>query len=335
MNFAYVTFLIKNDSYVPGALVFAFSLRLQNTKADLLCFVSSDISEEAIDSLKILYDKIIFTEQIVVDNKRKQTRQDVKQLFNRFNALLLEDPTVARKAYDKIIIADCDTLAIKKWDTLFEVTAPAGIINESKNHTMEYDQNVKFVIPKDYEKTTEWIWHKIYKDYPHGTPLPKHITDRVNEDNNNMGINAGLYLLKPSLTLYNSILDDLASETEQAKIHNYNWPEMQYITQKLSGTWHNIDLKYLAISGYPTLEHINGIHFVGLKPWSFKNKSLTNFARFNDFKLWYATYKKMLAQNPQLLNNPKLKNLLTKINTLQQNNKYVLTEVCDNVKHLV
>ncbi|MGD9900997.1 MAG: hypothetical protein AB7S44_00470 [Spirochaetales bacterium] len=320
MNFAYVTFLIKNDSYVPGALAFAYALKKQNTKYDLLCFVSKDISEDAVKSLKVLYDKVVFTEQIEVENKRKYSRQDVKLLFNRFNALLLEDDTVAGKKYDKIIIADCDVLPIKMWDTLFEITAPAGIINESKLHTMEYDENGRYIIPKNYEKTTEWKWHEIYKDYPHGTLLPKEITDRVNTDNENMGVNSGLYLLTPSVELYKSILDDLQNETEKKKIHNYNWPEMQYLTQKLSGSWHNIDIKYNSISGYPTLEHIYGIHFVGLKPWSFNNKSLKTFSRYPDFKLWHKTYNEMLNDYPQLLTNYKLKNLESKIFKLQQNN---------------
>jgi|AntRauTorcE11897_2_1112592.scaffolds.fasta_scaffold00001_235 glycogenin glucosyltransferase len=335
MNFAYVTFLIKNDSYVPGALVFAYSLKKQNTKMDLICFVSNDISKTAITSLKVIYDKVIFTDQIEVENKRKQQRQDVKLLFNRFNALLLENEDVAGKAYDKIIIADCDVLAIKKWDSLFEVNAPAGIINESKEHTMQYEQG-KYVIPDSYYQTTEWVWHDIYKNYPHGAKLPKTITDKVNKDNNNMGINAGLYLLKPSIKLYNSILSDLKDEHIKQKINNYNWPEMQYITQKLSGKWHNIDLKFASISGYPTLHHINGIHFVGLKPWSFKNKSLKTFARFDDFKLWYATYKNMLKDYPALAKNTKLNNLLNKINKLQQNKKYFFDKHdIENIKHLV
>ena len=335
MNFAVVTFLIKNDSYIPGALVLAYSLKQQNIRADLLCFVSSDISEMGIKSLEVIYDKVVFTEQIEVENKRKHSRQDVKQLFNRFNALLLEDPSVAGKKYDKILLADCDTIAIKDWDNLFLLDAPAGIINESKNHTMEYDENGKFAFPKELEENEEWIWHKIYKDYPHGSLLPKEITDRVNIDVNNMGVNSGVYLLKPSVDLYNSILEDLQKEEVKQRIQNYNWPEMQYITQKLSGTWHNVDLKYLSISGYPGLEHIKGIHYVGLKPWSFNNKSLLTFARYDDFKLWYAAYKKMLTTYPILLTNQKLKNLLTKINTLQQNEKYVLTNKPENIKHLI
>jgi glycogenin glucosyltransferase len=335
MNFAVVTFLIKNDSYIPGALALAYSLKLQHLHADLICFVTNDISTTGVQSLSVLYDKVVHTEQIMVKNNRIHSRQDANQLFNRFQALLLEDEQVAGKKYDKIILADCDTLAIKNWNELFKLPTPAGIINESKNHTMEYDQNGKYIIPKHYATTKKWVWHEVYKDYPHGTPLPKHITDRVNSDHNNMGINTGIVVLTPSLALYDSIQTDLQNPTTLEKIKQYNWPEMQYITQKLSGTWHNVDITYLSISGYPTLEHLNGIHYVGLKPWSFKNKSLPTFARYDDFKLWYAVYKKMCKNHPTLLQNPKLKNLLTKIEHLQQNPKYVLTNVFDNVKHLV
>ncbi len=315
--------------------MFAYSIQQQNTKADLLCFVSGDISKEAINSLKVVYDKIIFTDQIEVENKRKQTRQDVKQLFNRFNALLLEDSSVAGKKYDKIVIADCDVLTIKNWDSLFEVKTPAGVINESKLHTMEFKDG-RYTIPDSYYTTTEWIWHDIYREHPHGTLLPKEITDRVDTDNNNMGVNAAIYLLTPSIKLYNSILKDLKDEKIKEKILGYNWPEMQYLTKKLSGKWHNIDLKFATISGYPTLDHINGIHFVGLKPWSFKNKSLTTFARYDDFKLWYAVYKKMMRAHPALTRNDKLTNLLDRINDLTKDPKYQFTKSDnENLKELL
>lgn len=335
MRCAYVTFLIKNDSYIPGALIFAYSVRKQNTKHDLLCFVDSNISPEGIKSLEVLYDKIIYTDQIKVENKRKQTRQDVTLLFNRFNALLLEDPSVAGVKYDKILVADCDILAIRDYDTLFELETPAGVINESKQHTMQYE-NGAYVVPKRYYKSTEWIWHLIYKDMPHGSCIPKEITDRVLFNVENMGVNAGIYLLTPNVELYESIKEDLKDPNVQEQIKNYNWPEMQYFTAKMSGCWKNIDLKFASISGYPTLHHIKGIHYVGLKPWNFKNKSLNTFARYDDFKLWYAAFLKMLKEYPKLLENKKLKNVKTKIKLIRRNPKYVFDKFdIENVRHLV
>ena len=39
-RFAYVTFVMMNDSYVPGALLMAYGLRRQWTEADLVCLVT-------------------------------------------------------------------------------------------------------------------------------------------------------------------------------------------------------------------------------------------------------------------------------------------------------
>ena len=56
---AYVTFIIRNDSYLPGALVFAYALKKQNTKYDLICIVSDNITDKAKENLLVLYDEVI------------------------------------------------------------------------------------------------------------------------------------------------------------------------------------------------------------------------------------------------------------------------------------
>lgn len=334
MNFAYVTFLIKDDSYVPGALVFAYSLKKQNVKADLLCFVNNEISKNAIESLKIIYDKIIHIDKIMASARPNQSEKELSRLFSRCKALLLEDPRIAGKKYDKIVVSDSDVIAINKWDTLFDLTAPAGIINESKAHTMQYGHG-EFILTRRYYKTAEWMWHKIYKDFPHGTKLPKEMTDRVNSDNGNMGVNSAIYLLEPKIATYKDILKDLKNKEVKEKISNYNWPEIQYLTQKLSGNWHNIDLNFASISSN-SLKKINGIHFLGLKPWDFNNKSLTAFACYDDFKLWYEIYNHMIINYPKLLNNYKLRNLQTKIILLQRDKQYRFKKFkVSNISHLL
>lgn len=336
MNYAYTTFIIKNDSYVPGALVFAYTLKKYKTKNDLICFITDDISQEAVDSLKLLYDFVINTDQLIVENKRKQSRQDVKYLFNRFKSLLLYDDKYTGKSYEKIIIADCDLLPLSNWDDLFELNTPSGIINESKDNCMDYDEEGKFVIPNNYYKDGNWKWHKIYnKICPHGSLIPKNITDRVDKDNSNMGVISAIYLLSPSLEFYQSIIDDINDEEIKNKINNYNWPEMQYMTSKLSGTWHNIDLRYASIGGYPTLEYLKGIHFAGLKPWSFKNKSLKVFGRFDDFKLWFKVYVNMIESNKKLKQNKKLVKLYNNVKDLLNNNKYIYNKDYENTNILL
>ncbi len=296
---AFVTFIIRNDSYLPGALVFAFGLKLQKTKNDLICIVSNNISEKAIDELKEIYDDVLVIDEVYVPHERRQERQDRPFLFSRFNAFRLGKDGDLLKKYEKIIIADCDILPLMKYDELFDLPAPAGIINEKKEFCMEYSDG-KYIIPKSVDESGEWIWHKHYKDYPHGTKIPKEITDRIKEDKDNMGVNASLMLFNPSMDLYQSIMDDLAQIDVQKEISKYNWPEMQYITVKLSGKWTNVDLKYSSFNGYPKIDILYGIHYAGLKPWSIKNKSIKSYGKFEDYQLWFYTYIRMIDTYPNL-----------------------------------
>ena len=321
-KYAYVTFIIRNDSYLPGALVFGYALRLQKTEADLICIVSDNISEKAITSLRVVYDDVIIIDELYVPHDRRHERQDRPFLFSRFNAFRLGFEGDLNKGYEKIIIADCDILPLQKYDSLFSLNAPSGIINEKKEYCMEYDEQGRYTYPESLNEKETWIWHDTYKDVPHGTLLPKEITDRIIKDKSNMGINASLMLFNPSMELYNSILDDLENIDIQKEISSYNWPEMQYITLKLSGKWTNMDLKFSSFNGYPEIKYLNGIHFAGLKPWNIKNKSLKSFGRFDDYKLWYYSFLKMCDSNPVLLNNSKLNKLYIFIKDLVENEKY-------------
>ncbi len=307
-KYAYVTFIIRNDSFVPGALVFAYALRKQKTPYDIVALVSQEITEKAKRILNILYDDIITINELFIPHARRQERQDRPYLFTRFHAFRLGRDGDLGKGYDKIVLADADLLPLRDYDTLFDVTAPAGIINEKKEYCMTYE-NGNYIIPYTVDIDGTWIWHKIYKDFPHGSLINKEITDRITNDLNNMGVNASLYVLKPSMEMFYSILEDMNDENIREKVKHYHWPEMQYLTLKLSGSWHNLDLRYSSFNGYPKIDVLYGIHFAGLKPWSIKNKSVKSFAKFEDYKLWFYTFNKMMKEYPKLNESGKLRRI--------------------------
>lgn len=318
---AYVTFIIRNDSYLPGALVFAYALRLQKTMHDLICIVSENVTKKAIDMLRMVYDDVLVIDEVFVPHKRRHERQDRPFLFSRFNAFRLGTDGDLGKHYDKIVVADCDVLPLRDFDSLFFVDAPAGIINEKKEYCMEY-QNGVYLIPESVDENGTWNWHEVYADVSHGTLIPKHITDRVRDDKENMGVNASIYLFHPSMKMYNSIIDDVLNDEIVEEISTYNWPEMQYITNKLSGQWHNIDLRYSSFNGYPKVDVLYGIHFAGLKPWSIQNKSVKSFAKFEDYQLWNTTFIRMMRTYPELRQYGKLRRIEEFILELMNDQKY-------------
>jgi glycogenin glucosyltransferase len=330
---AYVTFIIRNDSYLPGALVFAYGLRKQNTIYDLICIVSENISQHAKEALLTLYDDVITIDEVYVPHERRQERQDRPFLFSRFNAFRLGEDGDLGKRYDKIIIADCDLLPLTHYDSLFNLDAPAGIINEKKAYCMSYVDG-QYIIPDSVYTDGTWVWHEVYSDIPHGTKIPKHITDRIKNDKENMGINASLMLFNPSMQLYTSVMDDLANPDVQKEISQYNWPEMQYITDKLSGKWTNMDLRYSSFNGYPIIDALFGIHYAGLKPWSIKNKSIKSYGKFEDYQLWFMVYSKMIDEYPSLYKG-KLKRIYDYIQSLLKNDKYQFKRTyIKQLKHL-
>ncbi|MCK5732294.1 MAG: hypothetical protein KAH13_04690 [Tenericutes bacterium] len=329
---AFVTFIIRNDSYLPGALVFAYALKLQKTKSNLVCIVSENISESAIESLELIYDKVLIIDEVYVPHERRQERQDRPFLFSRFNAFRLGPDGDLGEAYEKIIIADCDLLPLRNYDQLFELEAPAGIINEKKEYCLEYTDG-KYISPSSVDIDGRWVWHKVYEQYPHGTKIPKEITDRIKIDKENMGVNASLMLFKPTMGLYNSIMDDLAILDIQKEISTYNWPEMQYISDKLSGSWTNVDIRFSSFNGYPKIDVLYGTHFAGLKPWSIKNKSIKSYGRFEDYQLWFHTYRKMLDEYPELQKG-KLLRIYNFIMDLSKSKQHILNKInLDQIRH--
>ena len=119
MKYAYVTFLMRGDSYLPGAAVLAFALK-QQTNYQCICLVTEAISYKARKILSILFDEVITINEINFNSRIKCGRSDRDILLTRFEALRLQ--------FDKIILIDADVLPLAEYDSLFQLNTPAGIL---------------------------------------------------------------------------------------------------------------------------------------------------------------------------------------------------------------
>ena len=306
---AYVTFMMRNDSYLPGAMVLGHKLRKLNTPHDLVCLITKDITGQARYALNQVYDHVIQVDTIEIKHNRRQERQDRPYLFTRFQALRLGRDGDLGVGYDKIVVLDADVLPLYDYDALFDVDAPAGIINERKSNC----QSIKDGYDKDSLKE-KWIWHDIYSEScGHGQTIPKAYTDRVREDRDNMGVNACLWVLEPNMQEYDDLLKVARSDTMQDLVcDGFNWPEMQFATLYWSGKWHNVDIRYCSFNGYPSLAVLKGTHYAGLKPWSLnKLPSVIHYCKYDDFRLWFSEYVEMMTiRYPELKKCPRLMKLL-------------------------
>jgi alpha-N-acetylglucosamine transferase len=313
-RFAYVTLLMLNDSYLPGVLMLAYALRKQNTRADLVCMVTEEITHGARRALELLFDHVVEVEKIFVPYKRRQRRQYIPYVFTRASALRLGKDGDLGFRYDKLVALDADVLPLRHYDHLFLLDAPAGILNEHKSRFLDYDSDGRYVIPPSVERTGTWRWHDVYeKICPHGHRIPQEITDRVRQDPTNMGVNSALLVFEPSMDEFRSIKDDLGRPDVLRFVGDlFEWPDMQYLTMRWSGRWSNIDLRFCGFSGYPNLSVLCGTHYAGLKPWQFKKtQAMARYRRFEDFQFWFSEYTTMMTTAyPKLQENRRLSRLL-------------------------
>jgi len=289
---------MRGDGYLPGALVLAHALKIQSNH-DCICLVTEDVTHRARLALHCVYDKVIQINEIRFHSRVSNGRQDRNILMTRFEALRL-GPDGGLEEYDKIILLDADVLPLWGYDDLFSLPAPAGIIMERK------DECYSGAAIND----NCWSWHDLYEPLcPHGARIPKEITNRVRYDPSNMGVNAGLWVLDPSLQEYNAVFSFLQMPKVSELAGKFPWPEMQLATLLWSGRWTNIDIRYCSIRGYPKVDVLYGIHFAGLKPWQTRSRSATHYARFPDFTLWRQFYASLYWQTPLLREYPALQKL--------------------------
>ena len=307
---AFVTFLMFNDSYLPGCLTAAYGLREQQSPSRLACVVTRDISAEARNALEAVYDTVVEVEYIPIPTQtgpRRLTRTGSARVeegaLTRFASLRLGPDGDLGCSFEKVVVIDADVLPMRDFDTLWSLRAPAGVVNERREHMVEIDPDGRLVGRLASRKTSAWVWHEIYGSIcPHGAPIPQEITDRVAVDHENFGVNGSLLVIRPSMATYNDFMRWVSTpEISQLVRSHWRWIDQQASTLYWSGQWTSVDPGFAALYGYPSLELARGLHFAGIKPWSWRK---TGFARriekFPDYRLWGTSYLKMVESAPEL-----------------------------------
>ncbi|TVY81391.1 Glycogenin-1 [Lachnellula suecica] len=110
--------LLLNDTYLPGAMVLAHSLRDAGTTKKLAVLVTEDsVSTDAIAQLQNVYDYIIPTARIVNDSPANlflMNRGDLHSTFTKINLW-------KQLQFRRIVYVDADIVALRAPDELFDL----------------------------------------------------------------------------------------------------------------------------------------------------------------------------------------------------------------------
>jgi glycogenin glucosyltransferase len=113
-NEAYVTLLVT-DSYAPGALVVANSLRGFGTTREIAVMVTSNITEQTRDQLRLAFDRIID-----IDKKDSGQLDKLSLLGRPELGVTWSKLAVWQLDYDKVVFLDADVLPLRLVDELFD-----------------------------------------------------------------------------------------------------------------------------------------------------------------------------------------------------------------------
>lgn len=318
---AFVTFLMFNDSYLPGCLMAAYGLKRQGSRSDRVCLVTKDVSDRARSALQTLYHKVLpvaeipipgYQEAVSSDGPRTGSARVQSAALTRFASLRLGPDGDFGCSYERVVNIDADLLPLRDFEQIWQLPAPAGIINERREHMADIDDQGKLIHRPDALRTGKWVWHDVYDDIcPPGTPIPREITDRVAEDVENYGVNASLLLIEPSMATYREFMDWLdRGEVHDLVRNRWAWTDQQAATYFWSGRWTSLDPSYSIFYGYPSIELSRGLHYAGIKPWSWRKKGFARrLEHFPDYALWSKMFLEMLDELPALRNVGGIKRL--------------------------
>jgi thiol-disulfide isomerase/thioredoxin len=296
-KFAYAVGMFPNPkngkaAYLDGCILAALGLRRQNTNADIICFITPDISKKDKEKLEVVFDKVMYVPYISPrDYEMAETTDEGetyktihldKKLFDNCPNYTKEHPYVhvffklhifnpVLFPYEKVCFVDSDLVPLNYYDSLFMLDCPAGFV--------EYRKKAPYL--ESYQ------WDRC--DYlEHGKPIPKEITDI--DKPTGADVNAGLLLVKPDKKEYESMIKELSSPLDTwmgpKKKHkgfysfdfdsptgmefvknSYCYPEQNYLTKRYSGKWKFIEFAFQSWSRDPCNSF--GIHMAAFnpKPW--------------------------------------------------------------------
>lgn len=146
---AYCTLVMQGDSYIPGAVVLAHSIRKLGTQHQLVCMVTADVTPQGRATLLKLYDRLVDVDYLEISNDRLNFGHARKNMqlyrgwlgrsFTKLHALGLGE-------YRRVLFLDADMIVVKSLDHVFDYEHPVVIFSSwarKQNHNLPVPQEAK------------------------------------------------------------------------------------------------------------------------------------------------------------------------------------------------
>ena len=283
-NFAYVTVVMKGDSYVPGALVLARSLLNTNTVHDVICIVTPDVSEQAVQDLSLLYTRVIRMEYINFPAVKMRTQKQRDKYESWMDSSMTLYTCLWLFQYEKVLHLDCDVCVIQNIDHVFSLPTPAA----------------SFYNP--------WQTGTRLDPYPkkikHGQRIPSNCIKRAFAMEGSFVLGGNFVLLSTGQYIVDEFLKCLESfVTQKSRLgfeNVFSSIDAQMITYffayHMQQEWTYIDPGYDCIpwKRNSKTQYTYLFHYFNIKPWA------TDMHAYNDLVPWWSSAYQICSDNPNL-----------------------------------
>ena len=124
-NCAWVTLVMRGDSYTGGALTMAYSMRMAGTAAKLVCMVTDDVTEAARAQLRLVFDEVVRVPVISYPCKPLKTEKQ-RVMYDWVSDGFTKWACLGLTRYRRVCFIDADKIALANCDSIFELRAPAA-----------------------------------------------------------------------------------------------------------------------------------------------------------------------------------------------------------------
>jgi inositol 3-alpha-galactosyltransferase len=265
---AWVT-LVTRASYLPGAIILAYSLLRHQSKYQLIVLTTPGFQKSYVPTLQ---QECIFTNSL-----HMQISPLVPPKHNLPETLIaprFEDTWTKLRVFElykygckKLIFLDADMLVRRNMDELFEMELP-GKNWIAANHACVCNLDHDSWAPGDWNKENCAYTGLAAESPP--TPVPT-LGGREGKSTHTL-LNSGLFVFHPFQSQWEEMIKFL-NEAEEVK--SYLFPDQDFLADFFKARWKSLPWKYNALKTmrywHENLwkdEEVRNLHYIVDKPWS-------------------------------------------------------------------
>lgn len=302
-QYAIVTLLMMGDSYLPGALMLARSLREASprlsSEVDLVCMVTADVSAVARADLATEFDRVDAVDYIEHPPERIRHRSPaVRKVYAKtFTKLRCMGPAYSR--YRKVLLMDADMLVPSgrpEIFSLFELEPPAAVFFGCLRpfFPAQFADHVATYCP--HLRHGELVPRHLFTDKRCAAVNRSPIQTKTKKEGNKriyVGMETSIVLLEPNASDLASMQQVLARDAAASKTQAWINGDTALLSKHYEGRWRHVDMRFLGRWTDPVERpEVFTIDLYGSegKPWDVAAKP--ELRRYPDIAYWLSTYKK-------------------------------------------